>query len=115
VIIHEYKYTKDPKKQEDCYQDALWQIYERNYLSHPLSLSVSKSKGIEEIIVRAIVIVSAQANKSISLYMKNDIVHSVTEAQQITAYFSDLHTKNTLKPKEKNSDLKKSRQNLLNQ
>ena len=40
AIIHEYKY--DPEKtNEDLYQEALWQIYEMNYMEIPVKKSKS--------------------------------------------------------------------------
>lgn len=37
-------------------------------------------KYIEKIVLRPIVIVYTQDNRSLSLYMKDDIVHSIAEA-----------------------------------
>ncbi len=67
MIIHEYKHTVDPGLQKTCYQDALWQIYENNYLSHPLSASKT-DKNIQKIIVRGLVIVTNDSNQSKSIY-----------------------------------------------
>jgi len=59
------------------------------------------------------VIVSAEPNKIVDLYIKKDIVYSVDEAKEITRYFSHPNVTKTIKLEKKNRDKKKCRQDLL--
>lgn len=86
VIIHEYKYTKRPQLQKNLYKDALWQLYEKNYMKMAL-FGAKNQKHIQNIIIRPIIIVYDESTQDISLYIEEDIVYTLKEAQEISNLF----------------------------
>ena len=70
-------------------QDALWQIFEKDYMNHPLAVSKTQSH-IKNIIVRGIVIVlDSSSLKKFSLLFSKDQKYSMAEAAAISSFFKD--------------------------
>ena len=70
-------------------QDALWQIFSKDYMSHPLAVSETQSH-IKNIIVRGIVVVlDSSSLKKFSLLFSRDQKYSIAEASAISSFFKD--------------------------
>ncbi len=68
-------------------KDALWQIFEKDYMNHPLAVSKTQSH-IKNIIVRGIVIV-LDSLKKFSLLFSKDQKYSMAEAAAISSFFKN--------------------------
>ncbi len=70
-------------------QDALWQIFEKDYMNHPLAVSKTQSH-IKNIIVRGIVIVlDSSSLEKFSLLFSKDQKYSMAEAAAISSFFKN--------------------------
>lgn len=86
AVINEYKYTDRPQQEKRLHTQALWQIYEKNYMNDVLEQSAT-NKLIERIVTRPIIIISDQPKQSIKIYAEEDISHTIEEARRITDFF----------------------------
>jgi len=104
VIIHEYKILKKSNKEEDInakIQEALWQVYERNYLEEVMTkfhnFDYSYYQSIE---VRAIIILIDENNRNFGMKV-DTISHSIADSYKILEFFKTTPEKQLVKLKDK--------------
>jgi hypothetical protein len=86
IIIHEYKFTDTASKKGKLGEEALFQIYSKNYLDRAISLAENDIK-IETIVTRTIVIVKDESSQKICLFLEEEQRHTILEAKRIISFF----------------------------
>ena len=86
IIIHEYKFTDTASKKGKLGEEALFQIYSKNYLHRVVSLA-ENDKNIETFVTRTIVIVKDESSQKICLFLEEEQSHTILEAKRIVSFF----------------------------